>query len=160
MSILTVKGLRKDYEDFVLEDMNMNIEEGKVLGFVGANGAGKTTTIKSILNTIKPDGGTITIFGKTYEDSEREIKENIGVVLDDSFLPDMYSPKDVGTVMGQMYDNWDQSYYEKLIRELDIPYTKKMQKEVFFRYAGKGQNHICFGAPSSSADFGRTDSRA
>ncbi len=66
---------------------------------IGENGAGKSTTIKAILNLIDKEKGEIKIFGLDYQKEERKIKENIGVVLDDSFLSEYINPNDVHKMM-------------------------------------------------------------
>ena len=60
---LEIKGLRKEYTDFVLEGMDLTIERGKIMGLVGENGAGKTTAMKAMLGIIKADGGSVRFFG-------------------------------------------------------------------------------------------------
>ena len=98
-NILEIKNLSKKYKEFELKDINFSLPKGVIMGFVGENGAGKTTTIKSILNLIKKDSGEIKIFGSKLEDNEKEIKENIGVLLDDSFLSEYLSPVDLNKRM-------------------------------------------------------------
>ena len=67
-----------------------------IIGLIGENGAGKTTLIKLLLGLIKKDKGDILIFNKTLNS---KVKENIGVVLDDSFFPEVIKVKDVNSVM-------------------------------------------------------------
>ncbi len=55
--ILEVKNLRKEFKNFTLKDINLNLEPGYIMGFIGPNGAGKSTTIKLIMNLLKKDGG-------------------------------------------------------------------------------------------------------
>lgn len=88
-NILEIKNLCKEYNGFQLKNINMELPKGMIMGFIGENGAGKTTTIKSILNIINSEG-SIKIFGKDIKLNEKEIKEEIGVVLDDSFLSEYY----------------------------------------------------------------------
>lgn len=59
--ILEIKNLNKSYEKFQLKNVNLSLERGKIMGFIGPNGAGKSTTIKSIMNIIPYDSGTIII---------------------------------------------------------------------------------------------------
>lgn len=61
MNMIEVNNLCKRYETFALEDVSFSLEEGYIMGFIGINGAGKTTTLKSILNLVKKDGGTVRI---------------------------------------------------------------------------------------------------
>ena len=66
MNAIEIKNLTKRYKSgFELKDINLNINQGMITGFVGENGAGKSTLIKSILNILRPDNGEIFIFGKT-----------------------------------------------------------------------------------------------
>ena len=87
-SVIEIKNLKKKYDNkFELGEININIPGGTIVGLIGENGAGKTTLIKSILNVIKIDSGEIKIFGKDYKNEE--IKESIGVVLDNTFFPEI-----------------------------------------------------------------------
>ena len=81
----------------------MSIPKGVIVGLIGENGAGKTTLIKSILNIIKVDSGEIKIFGKDYKRDEKEIKEDIGVVLDNMFFPELLNAKDINHCMKDIY---------------------------------------------------------
>ena len=81
------------------------------MGFVGENGAGKTTTIRAILNLIKRDSGEIKIFGSKLEGNEKERKENIGILLDDSFLSEYLTVVDLHKIMKNVYKNWDAKRY-------------------------------------------------
>lgn len=76
--MLSVKHLSKSYEKFELRDISFDLASGYIMGFIGANGAGKTTTIKSLLNLVKRDGGEVQILGKSIDDNENEIKQQIG----------------------------------------------------------------------------------
>lgn len=77
-NMLSVRNLCKSYEKFKLCDISFDLPAGYIMGFIGANGAGKTTTIKSLLNIVKRDSGTVTIFGNSMDESENEIKQLIG----------------------------------------------------------------------------------
>ena len=94
-NILEVKNLNKKYDSFELNDINISLPKGMIMGLIGENGAGKSTTIKSILNIINTNSGDIKIFGKDNQKYEKQIKEDIGVVLDDSFLSDYLNPTDI-----------------------------------------------------------------
>lgn len=84
-NILEIKNLNKKYTGFELKNINMQLPKGMIMGLIGENGAGKSTTIKAILNVINRDSGEIKIFGLDNMKDEKQIKEDIGVVLDDSF---------------------------------------------------------------------------
>ena len=69
--ILELKNVCKQYKDFTLDQVTFQLPAGCIMGFIGENGAGKSTTIKLIMDLIKKDSGTVTIFGK---DNEAELK--------------------------------------------------------------------------------------
>ena len=96
------------------------------MGFIGENGAGKTTTIKSILNIINKDSGQIKIFG--LDNKETKIKEDIGVVLDDSFFSEYLNPLDINKIMKNIYKNWDEKLYFKYIEDFKLS-KEKISKE-------------------------------
>ncbi len=126
--ILEVTNLNKKYSDFELKNINIKLPKGMIMGLIGENGAGKSTTIKSILNVINTDSGEIKIFEKDNRKYEKEIKEEIGVVLDDSFLSEYLTPTDINKIMKKIYKNWDEKLYFKYIENLKLP-KHKMSKE-------------------------------
>ena len=127
-NILEIKNLSKKYNGFELRNVNIELPKGIIMGFIGENGAGKTTTIKSILNIINRDSGEIKIFGLDNKENERKIKEDIGVVLDDSFLSEYLNPADINKIMKNIYKNWDEKLYFKYIEDFKLP-KEKISKE-------------------------------
>ena len=127
-NILEIKNLSKKYNGFELKNVNIELPKGMIMGFIGENGAGKTTTIKSILNIINRDSGEIKIFGLDNKENERKIKEDIGVVLDDSFLSEYLNPADINKIMKNIYKNWDEKLYFKYIENFKLP-KEKISKE-------------------------------
>ena len=87
-NILQIQNLSKTYKEFKLSNVSFSVPSGSIVGFIGENGAGKTTTIKLILNEIKRDSGSVKIFGMDNIGDERKIKEQIGVVFDESYFHD------------------------------------------------------------------------
>lgn len=127
-NILEVKNVYKKYKGFELKNINITLPKGMILGLIGENGAGKTTTIKAILNVINIDNGKIKIFGLDNKENEKKIKEDIGVVLDDSFLSEYLNPTDINKIMKNIYKNWDEKLYFKYIEEFKLP-KEKISKE-------------------------------
>ncbi|MCC5576905.1 ABC transporter ATP-binding protein [Microtetraspora sp. AC03309] len=84
MAIISVHNLRKTYgEKVAVDDVSFSVEEGEIFGIVGRNGAGKTTTVECVAGLRTPSGGTI-----EYGTAIRDLKEQIGVQLQDCSLPD------------------------------------------------------------------------
>lgn len=127
-NILEIKNLCKKYNGFELKNVNLALPKGMIMGLIGENGAGKTTTIKAILNVLNRDSGEINIFGLNNKENEKIIKEDIGVVLDDSFLSEYLNPTDINKIMKNIYKNWDEKLYYKYIEDFNLP-KDKISKE-------------------------------
>ena len=120
---IELQNVSKKYKDFELRNISFNVPQGCIVGLIGENGAGKTTTIKSILNITKSEG-TIKVFGKDSVKNEKEIKEETGVVLDDSFLSDYLTAKQVNSIMKDFYKTWNEEKYMNLLKQFNLPADK------------------------------------
>lgn len=127
-NMLEVKGLTKLYDGFSLEDINLNLPKGSIMGFIGENGAGKTTTIKLILNLIHRDSGEIRVFGLDNRKFDQQIKADIGVVFDESSFPDSMRVQDIGKVMRKIYPNWDQEVFDNYRTCFSLPQKKDIKE--------------------------------
>lgn len=127
MNALEIKGLTKKFPGFTLENLNLILPAGCILGLIGENGAGKSTTIKLILDILHKDSGTITILGRDSEDHLEITKEDIGVVMDELGLPACLNVREVGKVMAGIFRNWDDNAYRGYLKDLDIPEDKKFK---------------------------------
>ncbi len=127
-SAIKISNLSKKYNDFQLDNINIDLPKGCIMGFIGQNGAGKSTTIKLILDLIKRDSGTITVLGKDNKKELTLIKENIGVVMDECFFPENISAKNINLIMKNIYKTWDESKFNKLIKEFLLPENKLVKE--------------------------------
>ncbi len=125
-NVLEIEGLRKIYNDFCLDNVSFSLPENCVTGFIGANGAGKTTTIRSILGLAKKDAGTIRIFGLDYDKNEQEIKNRIGVVLDDGGFYDNLSMQEVKAIISAAYSKWDETCYREYMNRFSLNPSQKI----------------------------------
>lgn len=117
---IEIKDLKKSYQEFNLSIDELKIPSGVVVGLIGENGAGKTTLIKLILNIINKDSGKIRIFNKDLEEQELKIKEDIGVVLDNTFFPENLNSKNIDSIMKDIYKKWDSKLFYKYIKDFGI----------------------------------------
>lgn len=124
---LTITGLTKKYSNFVLDNISFNIPSGSIVGLIGENGAGKSTTINSILGLIKKDSGKITVLGHDIDTFDCAVKEKIGVVFDGSNFSEELTPAKLSKVLRDIYSSWEQSYFNRLLDQLNIPATKKIK---------------------------------
>ncbi len=125
---IEIRGLTKRYKDFTLENLNLDLPYGCILGLVGENGAGKSTTIRLIMDALDRDGGDVSVLGTDNRSREfLNLKEEIGVVLDETFVPEVINAKQMGRIMAGTYKNWDQTAYDGWIRRFDLPLDKKFK---------------------------------
>ncbi len=124
MNALEIKNLTKNFPGFTLENLNLTLPGGCIMGLIGENGAGKSTTIKLILDMLHKDGGSISILGRDNGDDIRLTKEDVGVVMDEVGLPGCLNTKQVGKIMQHTFRNWDNGEYARLLGKLDLPDNK------------------------------------
>lgn len=124
-NILEVTGLKKSYKDFNLSDVSFSLQEDCITGFIGVNGAGKTTTLRAILNLISKQSGTIKFFGKDMHTNEKELKNRIGIVLDDGCFYDELSMAEMKSIIASAYSNWSEQDYKAYMERFNLnPYQK------------------------------------
>ena len=125
MNAIELHGVTKRYDGFVLDNVSFALPRGAILGLVGENGAGKSTTIKLIMDAIRRDAGEIRVLGEDNQSPAfRAVKEDIGVVLDEAYFPEVLNATQVGAVMKQTYRRWDDAAYINHLKLLDIPLKK------------------------------------
>lgn len=121
MNAIEIKNLTKKYKGFTLENLNLTIPQGCIMGLIGENGAGKSTAIKSILGIVRPDSGSIEIFGK---EPTADIMQDIGVVLDEAGLPNEFSIREIQAVMRNSFSNWQDDVFMEYIKKFNLPEKK------------------------------------
>ena len=126
--ILEVNNLTKNYPAFALKPISFHIEAGEVMGFIGRNGAGKTTTLKSILNLVHPDAGSVRILGMDYLDNEDKIKQQIGYAVGGISYYKRKKLKDIVAITRIFYDNWDNEAYRHYLAAFKLDENKKIME--------------------------------
>ena len=120
-NVIEIKNLCKYYPAFRLEDVSITVPGGTIMGLIGENGAGKSTTIKCLLNLIRRDSGQIALLGRDALKDERAVKEDIGVVLDESLFHDTLTTKDVDRIMAGLFRKWDKNLFADYMKKFDLP---------------------------------------
>lgn len=129
MNAIEIKGLTKQYKDFTLGPVDLALPMGCVLGLVGENGAGKSTTIRLVMNAVSRDGGQVQVMGMDNQSPEfREMKENVGVVLDETCVPEFITAKQLGKILAGAYRNWDEAAYNSWLNRFQLPLNKKYKE--------------------------------
>lgn len=91
-SLIEVNGLVKKYKELTaVDNLDLEVKSGEILGLLGPNGSGKSTTINCILSLLKKDAGSVKIFGKEMSPDAYDIKRRIGVVFQDVAVYDELS---------------------------------------------------------------------
>jgi len=126
MPILKVEKLSKRYEKFLLDEVSFELEKGYIMGFIGINGAGKTTTLKAILNTIKKDGGKVSVLGKEFLENELQLKKEIGYMFGGVDYYSKRKLKSVTDVVSRFYPNWDKKIYESYMKRFSLDEDKRI----------------------------------
>lgn len=124
MNALEIRGLTRSFDGFTLDNLNLTLPSGCIMGLIGENGAGKSTTIRLILDMLHRDSGTITILGRDNRENIRLIKEDVGVVMDEAGIPDCLNAAQVGSIMRHTFARWDDAEYSRLLEHLSVPANK------------------------------------
>ena len=126
--MLEIKNLTKDFNKFKLDNVSFKLEPGYIMGFIGPNGAGKSTTIKLIMNLLKKDSGEIKVFGKDHIQFEKEIKNRIGFVYDESYFYEDLTIRQMKNIISPFYKKWDEKLFNKYIKDFDLDLNQKIKK--------------------------------
>jgi len=125
VNAIELKNVTKRYEGFTLNNISFTLPQGAILGLVGENGAGKSTTIKLIIHAIQSDGGSMRVLGEDNTGAAfQDVKDDIGIVLDEAYFPEVLTAKQVGAVMQRTYKRWDSKCYLRYLDLLNLPSDK------------------------------------
>lgn len=129
MNAIEIKGLRKQYGGFTLGGLDFTLPEGCITGLVGENGAGKSTLLRLIVGMTRPDAGELRVLGAPVGgEAFRALREDIGYVPDETYFPEMLTPRDVGAVLSRAYSRWDASSYAALLERFALPVRKPVRE--------------------------------
>lgn len=126
-NVVELKTVTKQFKGFSVEDIDLEVKQGFVTGFIGANGAGKSTTIKMIMNLLKPDSGEVKLFGLDYKTHEKEIKERIGFVYDGNVFYEGLNLKDIKRIVAPAYKRWDDRLFKQYVEQFELPLHKAIK---------------------------------
>jgi len=131
MNILELNKINKKYDnqdDFAIKDVSFSLKEGYIMGLIGKNGAGKTSIINMIMNIVKLDSGNINIFKKDHIEYEKEIKDNIGFVYEDSNYYERLSVYEMKNLIAPFYSKWNDDEFNNYLKRFEINGNKKISE--------------------------------
>ena len=121
MKVIEINNLTKDYgNNRGIFDINLDIEKGEMIGFVGTNGSGKTTTIRNILGFLKPTKGSVKVNGLSSWENASEISKNIGYVPGEISFPDLRTGIDFLKSQAEFLGMKNMDYANYLIERLQL----------------------------------------
>ena len=126
--VLTLENVCKTYPSFSLKNVSFSVKPGEIMGFIGRNGAGKTTTLKSIMNLIHYESGTIAAFEKEMSANELENKQRIGFALSElNYYPNR-TIRQLMNVTKRFYKNFDEKKFDEVCKLFNLNIDKKLEE--------------------------------
>ena len=126
-TILLLDKVCKTYPSFSLKEVSFKVKPGEIMGFIGRNGAGKTTTLKSIMNLIHYESGTIQAFETDMSENELANKQRIGFALSEL---DYYPNKTIKQLMNvnkRFYRDFDEKKFADVCKLFNLDQNKKLE---------------------------------
>lgn len=121
MSVIKLEKLTKDYgEGRGVFDLDLEINQGEMMGYVGTNGSGKTTTIRNVLGFLKPTSGKVTVNGLSSWEHASEIAKNVGYVPGEIAFPDLPTGIDFLKTQAEFLKMKNMDYANELIERLQL----------------------------------------
>ena len=123
-----LKNVTKKFKGFTLDNISFDLPKGCILGLIGENGAGKSTTIRLIMNSLIKDSGKISVMGlDNGAEDFAQLKEDIGVVLDEAYFPIVIDVEIVNKMMKSTYQRWNEEVFFEYIHRFDLPLKRQFK---------------------------------
>jgi ABC-2 type transport system ATP-binding protein len=120
-----IQGLVKTYPGFRLGPLDLELEPGTVLGYIGPNASGKTTTFHCMTRLVRPNGGNVEIFGHENDPEEPGWKLDIGYVGDKHLFFEGWTGEANLRFRSKFYPEWSHQRASELARRFELPLDKK-----------------------------------
>jgi ABC-2 type transport system ATP-binding protein len=115
-----LSGVTKRYENFALQDIDLSMPEGQVMGLVGVNGAGKTTLLRILSGLALADAGTVEVLGHAMPAQQVAAKKDLGFATEDMRLFKTQTLRWHMDFVRAIYPGWDEAYAAELLRRFDL----------------------------------------
>lgn len=123
-----LEGVVKEYRDFTLGPIDLELEPGCITALIGPNGAGKTTLLRLIMGMARPTRGRVTVFGLPHANNHHRILSRIGFVPEEPFLYDELNLAWLGRFVSRLYPDWDEVEFQRLLARFDVPARKQVKE--------------------------------
>ncbi len=143
MNSIEIQHLYKSYGDVkAVQDLSFRVKKGELFAFLGLNGAGKSTTISIICGQLRKDGGRVAINGKSLDESQMEIKRELGVVFQNSVLDKPMSVYQNLKTRAKLYGLTGEDF-ERRLQELDALFgLKEILKRPYGKLSGGQRRRV------------------
>ena len=126
--IIELQNLTKRYRRHeALNGLSLKVSAGSAYALLGRNGAGKTTAIHLLMNFLKSDGGSASVFGKPVNKLDAGDRSRIGYVADGVDLPKWMTLQQFINFLRPMYPTWDDAFCKQLVKLFDLPLNRKLK---------------------------------
>jgi ABC-2 type transport system ATP-binding protein len=129
MTDLSVKlqGVRKQYPFFTLDNIDLQIPQGQIMGLIGPNGAGKSTTIRIIMGLLHQESGEVEVLGHRMPSDQIAAKWDIGFASDDMRLYEAMTLEWHMRMVRSIYPKWDEKYAQLLLKRFGLRAEQKIK---------------------------------
>ena len=134
MAVIEVEHLHKQYGDQVaVADLSFTVEQGEIFAILGPNGAGKTTTVEIVEGLRTPDSGTVRVLGLDPRRDGAELRQRVGVQLQESQLPELMKVWEALDLYSSFYEQ--PADWERLLDDLGLA----GKRDTKFKHLSGGQ---------------------
>src|SRR5438270_1798884 len=128
-SVITVSEVTRRFgAKTALASVSLSMSRGAVYGLVGANGAGKTTLIKHVLGLLRPQSGTVRVFGLDPIAEPVRVLSRIGSISEEPDLPGWMRIHELIRYVAAFHSTWDSAYAEQLRRQFELDPIAKVKQ--------------------------------
>lgn len=148
---IEVRDLKKVYghgegAKAAVDGLNLTVPRGTFFGFLGPNGAGKTTTIKMLMGLATPTAGTVRLLGLSMAENAIEIKQQLGLVPDESLLFDHLTGSEYLDFTGRIYGLPKDVVKERTIELLELFELSSAPKKMIREYSKGMRKRVAMAA--------------
>jgi len=122
-------GLGKSFPGGVVavDGVDLQVQRGAVYGLIGRNGAGKTTLLRMMAGILKPDRGSLRVFGSDPWGAPAEARARVAYVSQNQRLPGWMTTEDLSAYASHFYERWDQDYARELAEHFEVPWERPVE---------------------------------